>query len=47
METIHTRIWQEEAEHGNAFAALTCHCHGYEIYGDLHGACKLDRVTAP
>jgi citrate synthase len=35
METIHTRIWQEEAESDNAFAALSCHCHGYDVYGDL------------
>ena len=35
METIRTRIWQEEAEPDNAFAALSCHCHGYDVYGDL------------
>ncbi|OGS95824.1 MAG: citryl-CoA lyase [Gallionellales bacterium RIFCSPLOWO2_02_FULL_57_47] len=35
METIHTRIWQEEAEPDNSFAAATCHCHGYDVYGDL------------
>ena len=35
MEAIHTRIWQEEAEPDNAFAALSCHCHGYDVYGDL------------
>jgi len=35
METIHTRIWQEEAEPDNAFAALSCHCHGYDVYADL------------
>lgn len=35
METISTRIWQEEAEPDNAFAALSCHCHGYDVYGDL------------
>jgi citrate synthase len=34
-ETIRTRIWQEEAEPDNAFAALSCHCHGYDVYGDL------------
>ena len=34
-ESIHTRIWQEEAEPDNAFAALSCHCHGYDVYGDL------------
>ena len=35
METIHTRIWQEAAEPDNAFAAMSCHCHGYDVYGDL------------
>lgn len=34
-EFIHTHIWQEEAEPDNAFAALSCHCHGYDVYGDL------------
>jgi len=34
-ETIRTRIWQEEAEPDNAFAALSCHCHGYDVFGDL------------
>ena len=35
QESIRTRIWQEEAEPDNAFAALSCHCHGYDVYGDL------------
>jgi citrate synthase len=35
MESIHTRISQEEAEPDNAFAAISCHCHGYDVYGDL------------
>jgi citrate synthase len=34
-ESIRTRIWQEEAEPDNAFAAASCHCHGYDVYGDL------------
>ncbi|MDP2786144.1 MAG: hypothetical protein Q8O38_16360 [Sulfurimicrobium sp.] len=34
-EFIHTRIWQEEAEPDNAFAAASCYCHGYDVYGDL------------
>jgi len=34
-ESIHTRIWQEEAEPDNAFAAASCHCHGYDVYGEL------------
>jgi len=34
-ESIRTRIWQEEAEPDNAFAAASCHCHGYDVYGEL------------
>lgn len=34
-ESIRTRIWQEDAEPDNAFAAASCHCHGYDVYGDL------------
>jgi len=36
-EVIHSRIWQEEAEPDNAFAAASCHCHGYDVYGELLG----------
>jgi citrate synthase len=35
LETIHTRIWQEEAEPDNPFAAMSCHCYGYDVYNDL------------
>jgi len=34
-EFIYSRIWQEEPEPDNAFAAATCHCHGYDVFGDL------------
>ncbi|MFZ2542137.1 MAG: citryl-CoA lyase [Gallionella sp.] len=34
-EFIHTRIWQEEPEPDNAFAAASAHCHGYDVYGEL------------
>jgi citrate synthase len=34
-ESIRTRIWQEEPEPDNAFAAASCHCHGYDVYGEL------------
>ena len=37
MDTIHTRIWQEEPEPDNAFAAASCHCHGYDVYSELLG----------
>lgn len=36
-ETIRTRIWREEPEADNPFAAAKCHCHGYDVYGDVLG----------
>lgn len=37
---IQTRIWREEAETDNPFAAAACHCHGYDVYGDLLGQAR-------
>lgn len=37
QETIRTRIWQEEPEPDNPFAAAVCRCHGYDVFGDLLG----------
>lgn len=34
-DTIHSRIWEEEPEPGNPFAARACYCRGYDVYGDL------------
>ncbi|MCP4213684.1 MAG: citryl-CoA lyase [bacterium] len=36
-EAIHSRIWEEEPEADNPFAAAACYCHGYDVYGDLLG----------
>lgn len=36
-ETIHTRIWREDPAPDNPFAAETCYCHGYDVYGDMLG----------
>ena len=36
-ENIRTRIWREEAEPDNPFAAAACYCHGYDVYGDVLG----------
>ncbi|MFZ2207893.1 MAG: hypothetical protein WAV22_04410 [Porticoccaceae bacterium] len=36
-ETISTKIWREEPEPDNPFAARACHCAGYDVYGDLLG----------
>ncbi|WP_250654826.1 hypothetical protein [Alkalimarinus coralli] len=34
---FHSDIWNEEAEPNNPFEAKSCHCHGYDVYGDLLG----------
>ncbi len=36
-EVVHTRVWEEEAEPDNPFAAAVCRCSGYDVYGDLLG----------
>lgn len=36
-ESIRSRIWREEAEADNPFAAAACYCHGYDVYGDVLG----------
>lgn len=36
-EVIHTRIWQEEAEHDNPFATRAAFCHGYDVFGEMIG----------
>lgn len=37
LEKIHTRIWEEEAEPDNPFAAAAAFCHGYDVYGEVLG----------
>ena len=35
----YTKIWREEPEADNPFAAKTCYCHGYDVCGEvLHKA---------
>ena len=36
-EVIHTKIWWEEPEKDNPFAAKKCYCAGFDVYGDLLG----------
>lgn len=36
-DSITTRIWREEPESDNPFAARKAYCHGYDVYGDLLG----------
>lgn len=40
-EQITTQIWHEEAEPDNPFAAATCYCAGFDVYGDLLGKVSL------
>ena len=37
---IHTRIWREEPEPDNPFAAKAAFCHGYDVYGEMLGASR-------
>ena len=37
LEQITTKIWREEAEPDNPFAASASYCAGYDVYGDLLG----------
>ncbi|MCG2634771.1 MAG: citryl-CoA lyase [Gammaproteobacteria bacterium] len=34
-EKIRTTIWAETPEVDNPFAARVCHCHGYDVFGEL------------
>ena len=36
-DVIRTKIWNEEPEPDNPFAARKCICAGYDVYGDLLG----------
>lgn len=37
QEKIRTKIWKEVPEEDNPFAAKTCFCSGFDVYGDLLG----------
>ena len=34
-EVIHTKIWREEPQADNPFAASKCFCAGYDVYDDI------------
>ena len=40
MNALHTRIWQEQPEPGDAFAARLARCHGYDVYGEMLGQAR-------
>lgn len=37
QEVIYSKIWNEEPESDNPFAAKKCFCAGYDVFGDLLG----------
>ncbi|KQV48334.1 citrate synthase [Pelomonas sp. Root1217] len=37
---VRTRIWHEEPEPDNSFAARRALCHGYDVYGDMLGQAR-------
>ena len=37
MQYIQSRIWLEEPEPDNPFAARAAYCHGYDVYGEMIG----------
>ena len=39
-EQIQTRIWLEEPEKDNPFAARAAWCHGYDVYGGMLGEAR-------
>ncbi len=39
-EVIHTKIWHEEPEADNPFAAEKSYCSGYDVYGEILEKCS-------
>ncbi|MFP5394247.1 MAG: citryl-CoA lyase [Gammaproteobacteria bacterium] len=39
-DLIHTRIWREEPEAGNPFAARRAFCRGYDVFGQMAGRAR-------
>ena len=35
IEVIHTKIWREDPEPDNPFAAAKCYCAGYDVFGEI------------
>lgn len=40
QNTIHSRIWREEPEPDNPFAARAAYCRGYDVYGEMLGQAR-------
>ena len=43
---MQSRIWLEEPEHDNPFAARASYCHGYDVYGEMLGRAGAYRPIA-
>ncbi|MFC4159282.1 hypothetical protein [Chitinimonas lacunae] len=39
-DTLHTRIWLEQPEPDNPFAARVAYCHGYDVFGEMLGRAR-------
>jgi citrate synthase len=39
-DVIHTRIWREQPEADNRFAARAAYCRGYDVYGEMVGKAR-------
>jgi len=39
-QVIHTRIWHEEPETDNPFAAQAAYCRGYDVFGQMVGSAR-------
>jgi citrate synthase len=37
MQYLQSRVWLEEPESDNPFAARAAYCHGYDVYGEMIG----------
>lgn len=46
QDLIHTRIWREEAEPDNPFAARAAYCRGYDVFGALAGNTRWIEMLA-
>lgn len=40
LPPIHTRIWHEEPEAGNPYAARAAYCRGYDVFGQMVGRAR-------
>ena len=43
-ERVRTRIWLEEPEPDNRFAARAAWCHGYDVYGEMVGRARWSEM---